>query len=177
MAGKEIIVGIDPGLTGGIAIFENGVPTVHDMPVIADRTGGKNSVDIDGVMAMLPPTAKIVIERQQAMQKQGVASTFQTGLNYGKLLGLIVALAYEHEIVAPSAWAKVVGKPAKTGKEWNVAEARRRWPHLKDVLLKSKDGRSDALLIGSTAVTAIVDEPEPETEEQEEFEPVVLPDW
>lgn len=166
-----MIVGIDPGLTGGVAVIDGDTVMVKDMPVIADRTGGKKSIDIDELVNLLQPGASVVIEQQQSMPKQGVASTFQTGLNYGRLLGALDALAFPYKVVTSREWAKIVGKPAKTGKEWNIAEARRRWPHLKDILLKSKDGRADALLIAASQLEQPAPAPEPEEEK------TVLPDW
>jgi len=178
MVKHHILVAIDPGLTGAVAIFRDGVPEIHDMPVIADRTGGKKSVDINGVIELIPEgTDLVVLEQQQSMPKQGIASTFQTGLNYGRLLGLLVTLALPHKIVTPRAWSKDVGRPAKSGKEWNIAEARRRWPELTKILLKSKDGRADALLIGASALGMDGPEPEEAPPVEGKDEPVVLPAW
>lgn len=174
--GLVTLISIDPGLTGGIAHFDAaGTPIeVYDMPVLKTGAKGKNEIDVNGVIDLMPTGASVVIEAQQAMQKQGLASTFKTGKGYGALLGLLDALAFPYRIVQPRAWSKIVGKPAGTGKEWNIGEARRRWPQFTKVLLKSKDGRADALLIGAAEFKQ--PDPAPKVEEKKAVD-VAMPDW
>ena len=165
------VISIDPGLTGAIAVFrENQDAEVHDMPVLKSGTKNQSFIDVHGVFDLIPPGGAVFIERQQAMPKQGVSSTFKTGYGYGQLIGMLDVMHTRYTIVSPAEWSKLIKRPAKAGKDWNIAEARRRFPHLASVLLKSKDGRADALLIG-VAMMGLHSEPEveptPETDTEE----------
>src|SRR5262245_9088986 len=69
---EPAILGIDPGITGGIACLKpDGTILAEDIPVVAGE------VDIDAlvrrVRALAPRLA--VIEKAQAMPRQGVSST------------------------------------------------------------------------------------------------------
>ena len=172
-----VTMSIDPGLTGAIALFtDEGHPfLVMDMPVMKVRAGGKKDLDTQIIINLMleHEVTKIVLEPQQSMPKQGVASTFQTGKNYGILLGILDALAFPYELVHPKTWGKAVGRPVGSGKDWGVQEARRRWPALVDQLLVSKDGRADALLIGASQFDVpLLIEPEPEIETDDQGRPV-----
>ena len=177
----DSVVAIDPGLSGAIAVFSDDgkLLVLEDMPTLKTGTGNKREIDVDGVIGMLPIGCRVVIERQQAMPKQGVSSTFKTGYGYGLLLGTIQALAFRHEIVNPATWARAVKRPAGSGKDWCIAEARRRYPDWKSKFLKSKDGRADAVMIGIHALDMVsADPPPPETDAQDtKVVDVVIPDW
>jgi len=180
------LVSIDPGLRGAVAIFDaDGNPLeLHDMPVLKSGATGKDEIDVNGLVAILPPGVQVVLEAQQAMPKQGVASTFKTGLGFGKLLGMLDALAFPYKVVQPRAWAKAVGKPARSDKEWNIGEARRRWPAFAPQLLKSKDGRADVLLIGAAEFAQPAPAPKPRAKPAKKPAPAPkkdvapeIPDW
>ena len=46
----------------------------------------------------------VFIEQQQAMPRQGVASTFKTGFGYGVYIGILHALGYSYTVVIPRKW-------------------------------------------------------------------------
>ena len=153
------VIGIDPGLTGAIAVLGRlDLPAITDMPTA--RVGLTNKVRIDhatladiltGQRSMGDVTL-VVVERQQAMPKQGVASTFQTGYGYGLIVGMLVALRLPWIDVRAAEWQRVVGW--KGGKDGSRVLARQLYSGLRaDTLARVKDhGRADAILIAHYAL-------------------------
>jgi hypothetical protein len=88
------IVGIDPGVTGAVAILHqegNSVDAhVYPMPIISDEPWAKgrlvNTNVLTGIMGGYPSCTVIGIEHQHAVSKQGLASTFKTAFNYGAVV-------------------------------------------------------------------------------------------
>lgn len=100
------ILGIDPGQNGGIAVIVDGAliecvampETEHDINEIFERNA-------DAKVAFL--------EQVHSMPKQGVASTFTFGKNYGFLRGLLVANKIVFLDITPHVWQKAFGIVAK----------------------------------------------------------------
>lgn len=135
--------GIDPGLTGAIAILgEDGhIAEVIDMPIIDKELDGPgfwylfNDWDI----------AHAYIERSQPMPKQGVVSTFHYGALFGDLRTAIKAKGIPQTRVTPQAWKKtqLAGMPKE--KIQSVLRVNQLYPELG--LRKTQHGRADAILI------------------------------
>ena len=106
------IIGIDPGLSGAIAILENNkVLNVFDMPVMSE--GKKNKRQLNS--ALLSNLIKenignaevaIVVEQVNAMPGQGVTSMFNFGQTFGAIKGICAALELPIFFVRPSKWKK-----------------------------------------------------------------------
>ena len=144
---EKVWAGVDPGATGAIAILtEGGLEGVFDWPgdecALARLLVG---LDLDY------GRPEAVIERQQAMPKQGVASTFKIGENYGVWRGVMAALGWKFRPVRACDWKKGLGYPAKdydASKKHSLKLARQRFPGLADRLARVKDnGRAEALLL------------------------------
>lgn len=107
------ICGIDPGLNGGISFMSDNFLICKPVPVETYRVAGKTRkfLSVASICELLDDySPKLVfIEKQQAMPKQGVVSTFRTGFGYGIYLGLIVALGYKFVEVRPQVWKKDLG--------------------------------------------------------------------
>ncbi len=104
------ICGIDPGITGGITFMTERHLICKPVPIETFKVGGKQRkfLSVTSICELLDdhsPTM-IFIEKQQAMPKQGVVSTFRTGFGYGLYLGLIVASGYRYTEVRPQQWKK-----------------------------------------------------------------------
>ena len=88
------IIGIDPGLSGAIAILENKkVLNIFDMPVMAEGKKNKRQLNSAQLVDLLKKivTEKdeiyVVVEQVNAMPGQGVTSMF----NFGQTLELLKA--------------------------------------------------------------------------------------
>lgn len=140
------VMALDPGITGGIAMLSDDGLIAERMPIVA--VDGKNQIDLaalGGYMAAWQPDV-VWIEKQQAMPKQGVSSTFRTGLNYGVLVGFIQGRGIPLEIVAHGVWKRVLGVPAD--KRAARAVATRLFPAFANLwALARDDGIAEAAMI------------------------------
>lgn len=138
------IVGIDPGLTGAIALLHDSVlQDVVDMPHYDGR------VDCQALAAQLMTYQPdvIVVEDVHSMPKQGVASSFKFGRSLGAIEGAIGALSLPHVKLTPQRWKQKMGL-LKKDKDASRGLARELWPHKADEFkLKKHDGRAEAALM------------------------------
>lgn len=141
------VIGIDPGLTGAIAVIGDGRATVVDMPVIeTSRTATvKRSVDAHALAEILAPLrGEVWLERVNAFPGQGVASMFSLGQSFGVVLGVAAGLRLPVQLVNPADWKRHF----KLDKDKALARAlaSRLYPEVS--LARVKDhGRAEALLI------------------------------
>jgi crossover junction endodeoxyribonuclease RuvC len=125
-----MIIGIDPGLDGGIAwLAEDGTLTVHIMPTLP--VGTKRALDEVGLAAVLAKTFDAStrhawVELVGPMPKQGLVSTFSFGTGWGLVRGILVGLGIPYTLVRPQEWQRNVLAGLPQGSE--AAVARRRWP-------------------------------------------------
>lgn len=109
-----MIIGIDPGLSGGICILTNGgeLCGIAKMPTYKENK--KNNIDVKRVHELLTywgnlfkPVSTIIIEKVHAMPKQGVTSMFNFGYGYG-LINAAAQLSKNNEVehVTPQTWKK-----------------------------------------------------------------------
>jgi len=140
----DCIMGIDPGVTGGIAFYYPDNPghvIAEDIPVVAGE------VDTDALatrVKQIRPTLAY-IERASSMPGQGVASTFKFGAAYGALRATLSVMAVPHAIVSPQVWKRHFG--LDKDKEKSRAMAKRIWPGVAVFDRKKDHGRAEAALI------------------------------
>lgn len=109
-----LIIGIDPGLSGAIALV-NGTTgrlySVHDLPTKIVRK--KTRLDLEALDGMLPAysadDAHAVVELVGSMPRQGVASAFNFGFTTGAIHGLLTAHGIAIHPVPPQVWKFSVG--------------------------------------------------------------------
>ena len=94
-----IIVGIDPGLSGAIAILKDiKVLNIFDMPVMAEGKKNKrqlNSAQLVNIIRENTNSSEeiiVVVEQVNAMPGQGVTSMFNFGQTFGAIKGVCAAL-------------------------------------------------------------------------------------
>lgn len=152
-----LVLGIDPGLSGALALYDAGTGALElvDVPTFDMAKAGKAKrvVDVATLARTIDAWAKrsptVWIERVGSMPGQGVASAFDFGCTYGLLIGVCAASFLPMERVTPQVWKKALG--LRGGVE-NKDESRARasalmprhshlWP------LKKHDGRAEAALI------------------------------
>jgi hypothetical protein len=109
----NVIIAVDPGLTGGIAIIEGKKePVVHKIPVeqIVVNKKKKKIYDLDGISEILKPylskNVLFVQEKVSAMPNQGVTSSFNFGFSAGSTLGIAAGKGFDRYEVRPQAWKK-----------------------------------------------------------------------
>ena len=151
-----LIFGIDPGITGAVAVIHNHKIMLFDTPVaVMKKSNGKNKTDfIAASMADLfqnynpyALTCHAFLEQVGSMPGQGVSSTFGFGKGYGMWIGILAALNIPYTLVTPQAWKKqfMLGKCDKDDSRIRAIEL---FPSCAKELSRKKDiGRADALLI------------------------------
>lgn len=145
-----LTIGIDPGKSGAIAFLSSADSRVYDMPLKKIPGSKKKEIDLYKLQKILKEcfvgSADIYMEKVHAMPSQGVTSMFSFGRTVGRIEGILSCLSDNLEYVTPQAWKKHFDL-IKQPKIESVLLAREKFPHLSDKLLKSKDGRAEALLI------------------------------
>lgn len=142
-----IVAGVDPGMTGAVAIFTAGVPTsVEDMPTYDGRVDGLE------LMAMLAGINVVYLENTHPMPRNGSISSFKLGLNTGIVIGVVQAEAIPLVRISVATWRNFNGLHKKP-KEASLGLARELFPKLADRLTRQRDhNRAEALLIGRYGV-------------------------
>lgn len=146
-----LYLGIDPGLTGALAILngDGSMHSVEDLPVMMRGKGRvKHELDPAALARLLRPhVADIklaVVEQVGSMPGQGVASVFSMGHTLGVIVGVLQALAVPVRLVAPAVWKRAAGISAD--KNLARSEAIRLFPGAP--LERVKDhNRAEALLL------------------------------
>ena len=148
------IIGIDPGLSGAIAILENNkVVGIYDMPVMAEGKKNKrqlNSAQLVNIIKDNTNTKEeiaVVVEQVNAMPGQGVTSMFNFGQTFGAIKGVCAALNLSIFFVRPSKWKKYF-ELLNSSKDSSRTKVIEMYPSLSSQLSKKKDvNKSDAILI------------------------------
>lgn len=147
-----IILGIDPGLSGALAIYNTSEGTVDiiDMPVLEIVRNGKKKREVSAQALANQLVGRNItaafMERVNAMSGQGVTSVFSFGRSSGIVEGVLAAYDIPTTLVTPQAWQKAVGQRA--GKDGSRERAMQLFPAQADLFHRKKDdGRSDAVLI------------------------------
>ena len=148
------IIGIDPGLSGAIAILENNkVLNIFDIPVMSEGKKNKRQLNSALLVNLLKENINkeeevaVVVEQVNAMPGQGVTSMFNFGQTFGSIKGICAALELPIYFVRPSKWKKHFDL-IKSSKDSSRTKAIEMYPKLSNQLAKKKDvNKSDAILI------------------------------
>jgi len=150
------VLGIDPGVRGGLAIVEindGAAPQLVDaIDIPVAGVGAKERVDVlairTWIIAHRPQHA--LIERAQAMPKQGASSGFKYGRAVGAIEAVLACCEIPMTVVEPSAWKKahhLRGGDKESGRQ----RALQLFPAAHALFARKKDhGRGEAALIALT---------------------------
>lgn len=118
MLQRRPVVGIDPGLQGGLArLYADEIdhpPSAMRMPKRPAREGGgidwrKVSDQLEWWLSL--SSAPCYIEQASTRPGQSAQSGLTTGTNFGVLIGILEALHLRYVIVRPQVWQHGVGVP------------------------------------------------------------------
>ena len=150
-----ILIGIDPGVSGAVAILKRGEHFVFDMPVM-NLSGKKQQVNaselgklfrenLPYVGADYGVDATAYVEQVHSMPGQGVSAMFNFGTGYGVIQGVLGALQIPMVLVSPAVWKRRAGLTGKP-KDASRTLAQQLYPAA-PLGLKKHVGRADAILI------------------------------
>src|SRR6516165_9978826 len=114
MTGGKLILGIDPGLDGALALvdLESGaVVSVFDVPTLKLKNG--RILNDYQLAALVDGWSQNVAEAwiEKAWPRPGEAATlsFAFGRNYGQLMGTVTANMIPLREVGPALWKRAMG--------------------------------------------------------------------
>lgn len=151
-----LVLGIDPGREGALAVYGPGYLDVQDMPVF-DMTIGKTKrkrVDAVGVIDVIE-TAKMlgvelaVLEAVGGRPKQSASAGFVFGYSVGLVYMALIQARIPVETVTPQVWKRLMRVPTDVGRIMERADEtfpdhRRLFRGKKD---GAKDGRAEAAFL------------------------------
>lgn len=144
------VMGIDPGITGAIALLEDGyLIEVVDMPVLEDGAKGRRTVNaplLASIVYRMQPDVAFV-EFVGPRPGEGAVGAFTFGRCRGCIEGVLAGCGVSQTLITPPVWKRAVGiAPGKEGaKDAARSEAIRRWPGLAAQFARKCDhGRAEA---------------------------------
>ena len=148
------IIGIDPGLSGAIAILDGlKIFDMFDMPVMSEGKKNKNQLNSAQLVSIIRQhilqgdNTFVIVEQVSAMPGQGVTSMFNFGQTFGSIKGICAALSLPIFFVRPAKWKKHFDliNSSKDASRTKVIEM---YPSISPRLTKKKDvNKADAILI------------------------------
>lgn len=151
----QFILGIDPGLSGALALYDPALPhvSVIDMPTLETTTNGKKRrrVDLYQLAQFFDMwagrIAKAMIEDPRSMPSDGAVQAFKFGHGCGVVQAMVAAHFIPMRLVAPRVWKQALKLSAdKDASRLLASELLPRfatqWTRVKD------DGRAEAVLLG-----------------------------
>ncbi len=135
----ELICGIDPGQSGGIALLTRSgeIVGVWPMPETEAET-------VEILAEFAPRIAVVALEKVGVMPGQGIASSGKFMRSYGFLRGVLAALLLRREDVRPQVWQQALGCLTKGKKAVSRQKAQQLFPKCP---VRITDKIADALLI------------------------------
>lgn len=161
----RLIMGIDPGVHGGIAVYDpvlNKPRGIHEMPSITPdfkyktkgmKTAKQRRAKVDGVglanviEGWAPEIGFCIIEDVHSMPSDGVVSAFSFGFSTGIIHGILASLKIPTFRVAPAVWKAQLNL---SGKNKNASRYLAQKLHPEWALhfeYSKDDGKAEALLI------------------------------
>ena len=147
-----IVAGIDPGLTGAVAILDGPtLLTVFDLPTIdkPHKSGSRAELSPALLQDELIGDVRVsvaFIEQVTASPQMGSVSAFRFGECYGQICAVFQCLGIRTELVRPAAWKKAMG--LNSDAEVSRSRAIELWPDQSALFKRKMDhNRAEAALI------------------------------
>lgn len=159
MEKRTYALGIDPGQTGAISIFELDEGEYY-LNSIFDYSDKDLFIPVLREISIIENCTSVCVEAVHSAPGQGVSSTFKFGANFGWWIGVLNALGFSYTLVSPQKWQGLLfrdyknsmGNLTATTKIISLEVATNLFNRKKDTkgyFSRKKDhGRSDASLIG-----------------------------
>lgn len=149
-------LGIDVGLVGGLAVFEDDeLVAVHDMPILADGPARRRSINAPLLASLIREAnaSKAYVEFVGPRPGEGAVGAFAFGRSRGVVEGVLAACGLPVAFLTPPQWKRLAGLPPGEAKDLARAEAIRRWPSKAALFARVRDdGRAEACLIATAGL-------------------------
>lgn len=148
------VIGIDPGITGAIAVLDDGrFSALADIPVLTRKlTTGRTKKEVDAAETLrllrsfgpLGYEVHVGLERVGPQPGQAVSGVFSLGDTFGALRAVCAISNFDTQLVDPGTWKRKY--KLSQNKKLSLAMARALYPEAPLNLEKHID-RAEALLI------------------------------
>lgn len=135
-----IILGIDPGIKGALALFDKAERrvTVHDMPATTQ--------ELDDLLSSIPPVKFAVVEKPYYPKVIGITNAARIAEAYGRIKALLYTHGISANEVRPAEWKAALN--LSSNKAASRESATMFFPDDADQWKRAKDdGRAEAALI------------------------------
>ena len=154
------LLGIDPGISGALALLEDGnLLSVHDMPVASIRRGRTDKNEVEGNwlrnlitelgwidVCVLEQVGGFARKKGSSESGQSASAAFNFGRSCGIAEGVVKGLSIRVVQVSPMKWHSWVSH--RGGKDESRAIASRLWPASAQDFVRKKDAdRAEAALM------------------------------
>jgi crossover junction endodeoxyribonuclease RuvC len=141
-------LGIDPGISGALALCRDGEWFLFDMPIAGDAKHHEiNGSELCRWLRQHHPDHAF-IEYAAARPGQGVTSMFRFGMAFGMAKMALAACGVPYTVVASQKWKAAVGVPTGADKEASRQRALQLFPDQAANLARKRDhARADAMLL------------------------------
>lgn len=149
------VIGIDPGLSGALALYTGGARiTVEDLPVWHTTRGRKTArkLDVLGLQRILNLWADTVavgavfVEAVHTMPKQGIVSAGQFMEAFGAIQAVVLCAGLPLSLVDPAMWKAATG--LGRDKKLALRRAAMAFPQSSESFARAKDhNRAEAALL------------------------------
>ena len=153
----KTILGIDPGINGGLCIIKN--KEVIDKQVMFTVGKDRKEYDIHAIVDYVKNwnVDLTILEKAQPHFRDGCKQGFKTGFGFGMLQTILITLKIPFKLVASKDWQRVLfkGLNCDDTKTASVLYCKRLFPHIDwtptERSKKAHDGMTDACCIGMYA--------------------------
>ena len=144
-----MIIGIDPGKSGAVAVWDDGIEKVIKCPNNPDDMSDVIKLIKNRFISKRNSYLIAYMERVWARPSNATRAAFTFGVNYGEWLGILSTLDIDTVLVTPQAWMKYYKQKFKIKLS---KEKKDRKNTLKEIAKKYTDKKvtlynSDAILI------------------------------
>ena len=137
---------MDVGKHGGFAVIQN---TELILACDFDKT---QFLDTLAFLSREQEATRACVERVHAMPKQGVASTFSFGMNFGWILGVLDAFEISYQLIEPRKWKAEFN--LNSDKQRSIEVAKQLFPKAELIpngCRKPHDGIAESILLAEYA--------------------------
>jgi crossover junction endodeoxyribonuclease RuvC len=153
-----MILGIDPGLDGAIAVLTEAgeLVEIHDMPTLLDGAKGRRAVNPALFASIVYSThaTRAFCELIGPRPTDGTTGSFGFGRSRGIVEGVLAAAGVPLEMIAPPVWKRAANiAPGRENKDSARSVAISRWPSQAALFARKCDcDRAEAALIGLAGI-------------------------
>ncbi len=161
-----ICLGVDPGLLGAVAWWQDGkITRVEMMPLVKDYAG-KLGPDVYQLRTWFshPAIALIACEKQAARPTDGKKGIFTLGRGYGRLEAALLLANVPRIFPDPKVWKAEILKGTKKDKAAAIGYVQSKYPGLDLYLPNGKDlsdGKAEAVCLAEYAARQVNSQLEP----------------